>query len=129
MRKEYDLQGGRPNPYTKRLGVSGRKKIVARFLESERLVKLDGEIAEAFPSNEAVNDALRLVLKLRDIAPRAAEEDDASAGARAPQAVTVPIGPSEWYRFLRSSEGGSGETSGRGREWGSEGARPRRLNG
>lgn len=70
MRKEYDLEGGRPNPYAKRLGVSGRKKVVARFLESERLVKLDEEVAEAFPSNEAVNDALRLVLKLRDIAPR-----------------------------------------------------------
>jgi hypothetical protein len=54
----------------KRLGVSGRKKVVARFLESERLVKLDKEIAEAFPSNEAVNDALRLVLKPRDLARR-----------------------------------------------------------
>ncbi|HKQ68762.1 MAG TPA: hypothetical protein VJT73_05450 [Polyangiaceae bacterium] len=70
MRKEYDLTGGRPNPYAKRLGASGRKTIIDRFLESERLVKLDEEVADAFPSNEAVNDALRLVLKLRDIAPR-----------------------------------------------------------
>jgi hypothetical protein len=50
--------------------VSGRKKLIERFLESERLVKLDEEVAAAFPSNEAVNDALRLVLKLRDMAPR-----------------------------------------------------------
>ncbi len=70
MRKEYELAGGRPNPYAKRLGSSGRKKLIERFLESERLVKLDEEVAKAFPSNEAVNDALRLVLKLRDMAPR-----------------------------------------------------------
>ena len=70
MRKEYDLAGGRPNPYAKRLGTSGRKKLIDRFLESERLVRLDDEVAKAFPSQEAVNEALRLVLKLRDIAPR-----------------------------------------------------------
>jgi hypothetical protein len=70
MRKEYDLVGGRPNPYAKRLGASGRKVLIERFLESQRLVRLDEEVAKAFPSNEAVNDALRLVLKLRDIAPR-----------------------------------------------------------
>lgn len=70
MRKEYDLAKGRPNPYAKRLGALGRRKLIERFLESERLVKLDEEVAEAFPSGEAVNDALRLVLKLRDIAPR-----------------------------------------------------------
>jgi hypothetical protein len=70
MRKEYGVVHGRPNPYVERLGASGRKTLIDRFLESERLVRLDEEIADAFPSTEAVNDALRLVLKLRDIAPR-----------------------------------------------------------
>lgn len=70
MRKEYDLQGSRPNPYAKRLGASGRKALVDRFLESERLVKLDEEVAEAFPTGEAVNDALRLVIKLREAGPQ-----------------------------------------------------------
>ncbi len=71
MRKEYALEGpGRPNPYAKRMGASGRKKVIERFLASEHLVRLDDEIAKAFPSNEAVNEALRLVLKLRNIAPR-----------------------------------------------------------
>jgi hypothetical protein len=70
MRKEYDLEGARPNPYAKRLGASGRKALIDRFLESERLVKLDEEVAEAFRSGEAVNDALRLVIKLRESDPR-----------------------------------------------------------
>ena len=70
MRKDYDLQGGRPNPYARRLGATGRKKLVERFLESEHLVRLDDEVAKAFPSNQAVNEALRLVLQLRELAPR-----------------------------------------------------------
>ena len=71
MRKEYLLEGrGRPNPYARRLGVGGRKKLIDRFLASEHLVRLDEEIAKAFPSDEAVNQALRLVLKLREVTPR-----------------------------------------------------------
>ena len=70
MRKEYLLEGGRPNPYARRLGASGRNKLIQRFLDSERLVKRDEDVAKDFQSTEAVNDALRLVLKLRDVAPR-----------------------------------------------------------
>jgi hypothetical protein len=40
MRKEYDLQGGRPNPYAKRLGLGGRKKLIERFVEFEQVTKL-----------------------------------------------------------------------------------------
>jgi hypothetical protein len=40
MRKEYDLGDGRPNPYAKRLGLSGRKKLIERFVEFVQLAKL-----------------------------------------------------------------------------------------
>jgi hypothetical protein len=70
MRNEYDLENGRPNPYARRLGAAGRNALVERFLKSEHLVRLDEEVAEAFPSGEAVNEALRLVLRLRNLAPR-----------------------------------------------------------
>lgn len=91
MRKEYELAGGRLNPYAKRLGSSGRKKLLERFLESERLVKLDEEVAAAFPSDEAVNDALRLVLKLRDISPRTPRKTtpQPAQGRRIPPEIKV----------------------------------------
>ena len=44
---EYDFRGGRPNPYA------------ARFAAGVRLVTLDPDVAEVFPSSAAVNDALR----------------------------------------------------------------------
>jgi hypothetical protein len=70
MRKEYDLQNGRPNPYAKRLGTVGRDQLIERFLKSEHLVRLDEEVAKAFPSPEALKDALRLVMQLRELKPR-----------------------------------------------------------
>lgn len=70
MRKDYDLEGGRPNPYAKRLGEARRRELFARFLASEHLVRLDADVAAEFTSERAVNDALRLVLKLREVAPR-----------------------------------------------------------
>lgn len=70
MRKEYDLKDGRPNPYAKRLGAAGREALTVRFLESERLVRLAPEVAEVFPTEEAVNEALRLVIQLRELEPR-----------------------------------------------------------
>ncbi len=71
MRVEYDLRAGKPNPYAKRLGEKGREVLVQRYLRAEGLVRLDADIAEAFESEEAVNEALRLVLRLRELAPRA----------------------------------------------------------
>jgi len=70
MRKHYDLEGGKPNPYAKRLGEAGRSALFAQFLASERLVRLDEEVAAEFTTDRAVNDALRLVMKLREVAPR-----------------------------------------------------------
>lgn len=70
MRAEYDLQAGKRNPYAKRIGDKGRKVLVDSYLRAESLVRLDEDVAEAFDSEEAVNEALRLVLRLRELAPR-----------------------------------------------------------
>lgn len=70
MRSEYDFKGGRPNPYARRLGAEGRKALAERFLAAEHLVRLDDDLVKAFPTPEAVNEALRLVLQIRESAPR-----------------------------------------------------------
>ena len=67
MRKEYDFRGSRPNPYAAKLGAEGRQDLDRRFFEAEGFVHLDDEIAAAFPSAESVNEALRLVMQLREI--------------------------------------------------------------
>jgi hypothetical protein len=46
-------------------GVQG--KYADRFREGTNLVLLDRDIAEAFPSDAAVNTALRLVLQLQKL--------------------------------------------------------------
>jgi hypothetical protein len=67
MRKEYDLRGGRPNPYAKRLGATGRAAVLERFLRSEHFVRVDDDLAAAFPDDETVNETLRLALKMRGV--------------------------------------------------------------
>ena len=55
LRAEYDLsqlQGGVRGKYAK------------RYNEGTNLVLLAPDVAEAFPSDEAVNDALRLLMKI-----------------------------------------------------------------
>jgi hypothetical protein len=47
------------------LGVQG--KYADRFQEGTNLVLLEPDIAEAFPSDEAVNAALRLVMQLQKL--------------------------------------------------------------
>ena len=64
LRQEYDLRELR------RDGVQG--KYADRFREGTNLVLLDRDIAEAFPSDEAVNTALRLVIQLKKL-PRSAK--------------------------------------------------------
>ena len=51
MRAEYDFRGG----------IRGR--YAARYAEGSNLVLLAPDVAEAFPNAEAVNAALRLMLK------------------------------------------------------------------
>jgi len=53
MLREYDF----------RKGVRG--KYAQRFAEGTNLVVLAPEVAEVFPDSEAVNDALRTLLRLR----------------------------------------------------------------
>ena len=71
MRKEYDLGAGRPNPYVRRIGAAGRSILLERFLRTEGYVRLDDDVAAAFSNDEAVNEALRLLLRAKALATRA----------------------------------------------------------
>jgi hypothetical protein len=62
LRPEYDLEE------MLKTGVQG--KYAGRYQEGTNIVLLDGDVAEAFPNDEAVNEALRLVIKLTKV-PRA----------------------------------------------------------
>ena len=59
LRPEYDLV-----PLLKK-GVQG--KYAKRYSEGTNLVLLAPDVANAFPSDKAVNDALRLVIRLRQL--------------------------------------------------------------
>jgi hypothetical protein len=59
LRPEYDLRK------LFRRGVRG--KYVQRYRAGTNLVLLEPEIAKAFPSETAVNEALRLVIRLRKL--------------------------------------------------------------
>ena len=61
MQKDPDLL----EEYDFSKGVQG--KYADRFREGTNLVLLDRDIAEAFPSDEAVNTALRLVIQLKKL--------------------------------------------------------------
>ena len=61
MQKDPDLL----EEYDFSQGVQG--KYADRFREGTNLVLLDRDIAEAFPSDEAVNTALRLVMQLQKL--------------------------------------------------------------
>ena len=69
MRKEYDLTHSKPGPYAKRISARGREVLIQRFLGVEHLVRLADDVAAAFPDEASVNQALRLVLQLRQLAP------------------------------------------------------------
>jgi hypothetical protein len=59
LRPEYDL--------TNLLKEAVRGKYAERHNEGTNLVLQDPDVAEAFPTQEAVNDALRLVIQLSRI--------------------------------------------------------------
>ena len=59
LRPEYDL--------TQLLKDGTRGKYAAHYQDGANLVLLAPDVAAAFPSAEAVNDALRLVLKLAQL--------------------------------------------------------------
>lgn len=74
LRPEYDLRELLKD------GVQG--KYADRFQEGTNLVLLDSDVAEAFPNDEAVNEALRLVIKLTKL-PKS-EKKSAHKGAYSP---------------------------------------------
>ena len=59
LRPEYDL--------SELLEGGIRGKYVARYRAGTNLVLLDPDVAKAFPDEAAVNEALRLVIKLTEI--------------------------------------------------------------
>jgi hypothetical protein len=59
LRPEYDM--------TELLRGGVRGKYVARYRTGTNLVLLDPEVAKAFPDEAAVNEALRLVIRLGEI--------------------------------------------------------------
>lgn len=59
LRPEYDLAT------LLRDGVRG--KYAARYQAGTNLVLLEPEVAQAFPDEEAVNEALRLVMKMAQL--------------------------------------------------------------
>ena len=62
MRAEYDFSTARRNPYAERANMQ------------TNIVAIEPELYEAFPSSEAVNEALRLVLKAGDLTRRTQAE-------------------------------------------------------
>ncbi len=59
LRPEYDMR--------KLLKGGVRGKYARRYREGTNLVLLEPDVAKAFPSEEAVNEALRLVIQLRKL--------------------------------------------------------------
>ena len=55
LRPEYDFEN---------LGEAVRGKYARAYRESSNVVRLDDDVASAFPNERAVNDALRLLVKL-----------------------------------------------------------------
>ena len=72
MRKEYQLTNGRPNPYVARLGAKGRADLVQWWSTVAGNVRvLPPDVAQEFPDTKSTVEALRLVMKLRAVRPKA----------------------------------------------------------
>lgn len=65
LRPEYDMKT------LLKGGVRG--KYAERYLAGTNLVLLEPEVARAFPNEKAVNDALKLVMKLKQVQEEAAQ--------------------------------------------------------
>ncbi len=66
LRPEYDLE--------KLLKDGVRGKYVERYRAGTNLVRLAPDVAEAFPTEDAVNEALRLVIQMAKIPASASQE-------------------------------------------------------
>jgi hypothetical protein len=65
LRPEYDMKS------LLKGGVRG--KYAARYHAGTNLVLLEPEVAKAFPNEKAVNDALKLVMKLKQVQENAGQ--------------------------------------------------------
>lgn len=65
LRPEYDMKS------LLRGGVRG--KYAARYRAGTNLVLLEPEVAKAFPNEKAVNEALKLVMKLKQVQEEAGQ--------------------------------------------------------
>jgi hypothetical protein len=65
LRPEYDMKS------LLKGGVRG--KYAARYREGSNLVLLEPEVARAFPNEKAVNEALKLVIKLKQVQENASQ--------------------------------------------------------
>jgi len=59
LRPEYDMKS--------LLKAGTRGKYAARYAAGTNLVLLEPEVAKAFPNEKAVNEALKLVMKLKQV--------------------------------------------------------------
>ena len=67
-KKEKNKDELRPEYDFKKLLKSGtRGKYAEQYRESTNVVLLDPDVAKAFPNAQTVNEALRLVIQLREI--------------------------------------------------------------
>ena len=64
LRPEYELKS--------LLGEGARGKYSSQYKQGTKLVLLEPEVAKAFPNEKAVNEALKLVIKLTKIQESAA---------------------------------------------------------
>ena len=68
MRSEYQLKNGRTNPYAARLGAKGRAELLEWWSNAMANVRvLPEDVAREFPDTETTVEALRLVMKLRNL--------------------------------------------------------------
>jgi hypothetical protein len=65
LRSEYDMKS------LLKGGVRG--KYAARYRAGTNLVLLEPEVAKAFPNDKAVNEALKLVMKLKRVQEKASQ--------------------------------------------------------
>lgn len=69
MKKVKDQDEIRPEYKREDLGVGIRGKYYEAYMESNNLILLKPEVAKAFPSEEAVNDALLSLIKIAQALP------------------------------------------------------------
>ena len=75
MKKQTELKDElRPEYNMKSLLIGGvRGKYAARYRAGTNLVLLEPEVAKAFPNEKAVNEALKLVMKLKQVQEEAGQ--------------------------------------------------------